>query len=72
MKTQRKQIIRLLCPYFVFFYRIGGLSQGLSLKVVKLLFPLINNNSFLVNPRSLCNASKELDMVFSVAYNDKK
>lgn len=54
------------------FHRISGLAQGLSLKLVKLLFPLINNDSFLVDPRSLSNAAKELDVVFSVAYNEKK
>lgn len=56
----------------MFFHRIGGLAQGLSLKLVKLLFPLIHHDSFLVDPCSLSNAAKELDMVFSVAYKEKK
>lgn len=56
----------------MFFHRISGLAQGLSLKLVKLLFPLIHNDSLLVDPRSLSNAAEELDMIFSVAYNEKK
>lgn len=56
----------------MFFHRISGLAQGLSLKLIKLLFPLIHNNSFLMDPRSLSNAAKELDMVFPVAYNERK
>lgn len=62
----------ILCPYFVFFHGISGLSQGLSLKLVKLLLPLIDNNSFLMDPRSLGNATKELDVIFPVTYIERK
>lgn len=67
-----KQTIVSLSPYFVFFHRISGLAQGLSLQLVKLLLPLIHNDSFLVDPRSLSNATKELDVVFPVTYNERK
>lgn len=56
----------------MFFHWISGLAQGLSLKLVKLLLPLIDNNSFLVDPRSLGNTTKELDVIFSVTYNERK
>lgn len=56
----------------MFFHRISGLAQGLSLKLVKLLLPLIDNNSFLVDPRSLGNATEELDVIFPVTYNERK
>lgn len=52
--------------YFVFLYRVGGLAQRLSLKLVKLLLPLVHDYSLLVDPRSLSDAAKELDVILPV------
>lgn len=50
----------------MFLYRVGGLAQRLSLQLVKLLLPLVHDYSLLMDPRSLSDAAKELDVILPV------
>lgn len=47
-------------------YRVCGLAQSLRLKLIKLLLPLVHDNPLLMDPRSLSNAAKELDVILPV------
>ena len=52
--------------YFVFLYRVCGLAQSLSLKVIILLLSLVHDDPLLMDPRSLSNTTKELDVILPV------
>lgn len=54
----------------MFFYRVCGLAQCLSLKVIKLLLPLVHDYPLLMDPRSLSDATKELDVILPVTCTD--
>lgn len=60
----------LFRTYFVFFYRVCGLAQRLSLQLIKLLLPLVHDYPLLMDPRSLSNATKELDVILPVTCTD--
>lgn len=55
-----------ICAYFVSLYRVCGFAKCLWLKLVKLLLPLVHDYPLLVDPRSLCDTAKELDVIFPV------
>lgn len=50
----------------MFLYRVRGLAESLSLKLIKLLLPLVHDYPLLMDPRSLSDATEELDVILSV------
>lgn len=56
----------------MFLYRVRGFAQSLSLKVVKLLLPLVQNDPLLMDPGSLGHAAKELDVILPVTCRERE
>lgn len=61
-----------LSTYFLFLDRVCCLAQRFCLKLFELLLSLIYDYSLFVDPGSLSNTTKELDMVLSVTCTHTK